>query len=38
MTVPATFGPIVQNAYVVRDLEAAAHHWAQGRHRSVLHA
>jgi hypothetical protein len=28
MTVPATLGPIVQNGYVVRDLEAAAHHWA----------
>jgi uncharacterized protein (DUF2126 family) len=22
------FGPIVQNAYVVRDLEAAVHHWS----------
>jgi hypothetical protein len=25
---PPYFGPIVQNAYVVRDLEAAAHHWS----------
>lgn len=28
MTSPVNFGPIVQNAYVVRDLEAAAHHWS----------
>jgi len=25
---PPYFGPIVQNAYVVRDLQAAAHHWS----------
>lgn len=27
-TQPALFGPIVQNAYVVRDLEAAVMHWS----------
>ena len=25
---PARFGPVVQNAFVVRDLEAAAHYWS----------
>jgi Glyoxalase/Bleomycin resistance protein/Dioxygenase superfamily len=25
---PLSFGPIVQNGFVVRDLEAAAHHWS----------
>ncbi len=28
MSAPPIFGPIVQNAFVVRDMQAAVHHWA----------